>query len=199
MTNKQTYDQEKTLLLALKQGNEAAFDQIYETYKHRIFHNLKRMIKIPEVVNELHQDIFLKLWQYRARIDENQPLASYLFTIAKNVAIDFYKKAEKEQQLKENLLRHMELQQDDIENYIRHNETKELLEKLINKLPAQRQKVFRLIKLENQTYEYAATHFGVSVGTIKDHMAKAIRFLQTEFKKDEFHLLVLAIASSILL
>lgn len=157
------------------------------------------MIKIPEVVNELHQDIFLKLWQYRARIDENQPLASYLFTIAKNVAIDFYKKAEKEQQLKENLLRHMELQQDDIENYIRHNETKELLEKLISKLPAQRQKVFRLIKLENQTYEYAATHFGVSVGTIKDHMAKAIRFLQTEFKKDEFHLLVLAIASSILL
>lgn len=84
---------------------------------------------------------------------------------------------------------------DPIATMMDYKDTRQALERAISKLPDQRQKVFRLIKLENQSYEYAAKHFGVSVGTIKDHMAKASRFLQTELSSTHLSILLLLLSS----
>ncbi|WP_051691601.1 RNA polymerase sigma factor [Pedobacter borealis] len=189
---------EKGLLEKIKKGDVKAFEQLYLRYDKQLFYNILKLVRINEIAAEIHQDVFLKLWTNRSRIDPDRPVTAFLKQIARNMAIDFYRKASRDSSLREQIALTMTEYHDPVNEHILLKETNEALEVAINKLPTQRQKVFRLIKLENKTYEYAAEHFGVSIGTIKDHMAKASRFLKSELLTPEGKIasFVLIIAAS---
>ena len=190
MNNILAITNEKELLLRLRNGDERAFEQIYHRYKRRIYYNVLKLVRAEDITAELHQDIFLKLWENRNKLDIERPIEALLVMIAKNTAIDFYRKASRDRSLREQLLSTMNESHDPIGALIDYKETSEAIEKAISKLPQQRQRVFRLIKMEHKSYEFAATLFGVSIGTIKDHMAKASRFLQHELSSSSDVLLL---------
>lgn len=188
---------ERALLLRLREGDQAAFEQVYHRHKARIFRNIRKLVRSEAIAAELHQDIFLKFWLYRERIDADQPIEAYLVTIAKNVAIDFYKKAAKEKALQDQLMATMTVYHDELTAQVDFKDTRAILEAVIAQLPPQRQQVYRLVKLEQKTYEEAAAHFSVSVGTIKDHMAKAAKFIQAEFSKKNITLFIVALSAAV--
>lgn len=188
--------EEKGLLEKIKLGDTLAFEQLYNRYERRIFYNLLKLVRIKEVAAELHQDVFLRLWLNRGQLDPGRPLMAYLRQIAKNLAIDFYRKASRDQLLQEQLIQTMTELHDPVNDYIENKEIHDALERAISKLPAQRQQVFRLIKMENKSYEYAANHFGVSLSTIKDHMAKASRTLKEDLFTAESGVMMIALISA---
>lgn len=188
---------EREVLLRLQQGEVAAFEQLYHRYNRKIYYNLLKLVHLPDVTAELHQDVFLKIWQHREQIDTERPFDAYMTRIARNIAVDFYRKAAREKKLMEQLSRSMTEIHDPIGSLITFKESNQVLEKAISKLPPQRQQIFRLIKLEHKSYEYAALHYGVSVGTIKDHMAKATLFLRKEMNISDAGILFLVLAAAL--
>jgi|SRR5690606_31497880 len=180
---------DKELLQKLRDGDSSAFGQVYDLYADILAYKLYKLIKIEAVVEELHQDIFLRLWNSRKNITEDTNLKAYLFTIARNLSIDFYRKASKQKELERQLAFHLTASYNHIEPLLDSKETSAILEQLISLLPPQRQRVFRLIKLEGKSYEEASLYFGVSVSTIKDHMAKSSDFLRGELSKKYPHIL----------
>lgn len=179
---------ERELLLRLRDGDHIAFRTIYDVYADVLIYKLHKLIKIDTAVEELHQDTFMRLWNARAHLDENTNLKAYLFTIARNLAIDFYRKAAKDKVLERQLALHIQLSYDHIEPLLQNKETRQLLDELIAQLPPQRQKVFRMIKVEGRSYEEASQHFGVSMSTIKDHMAKSSQFLKQQLSQNYPHI-----------
>lgn len=171
---------EKELLSRLRSGDQSAFNVLYQAYERKVYYNLKKIVHIPEIAAELHQDVFLKVWNKREYLDIETPFEAFLLTIARNSAIDFYRKAARDKKLTDQLILLMTEVYDPIADIMALKETSSALETAISKLPPQRRLVFRRIKMENESYESTAKHFGVSIGTIKDHMAKAIHFLRTE-------------------
>ncbi|TDQ79254.1 RNA polymerase sigma factor [Sphingobacterium yanglingense] len=188
MNNKLKDTDEEELLNQLRQGDHAAFRAIYDLYADTLVYKLHKLIKIDTIVEELHQDTFMRLWNAREQLQENTQLKAFLFTIARNLAIDFYRKAAKDKELQRNLALHIQLDYDHIEPLLQQKETLLLLEELISKLPPQRQKIFRLIKMEGKSYEEAARHFDVSMSTIKDHMARSSQFLKQQLAQNYPHI-----------
>jgi len=180
---------EKELLQKLRQGDSSALGQVYDLYADILAYKLHKLVKIDAVVEELHQDVFLRLWNGRNNLTEETNLKAYLFTIAKNLSIDFYRKASKDKELERQLALHLHLSYDHIEPLLDSKETSAILEQLMSLLPPQRQRVFRLIKLEGKSYEEASLYFGVSMSTIKDHMAKSSDFLRGELSKKYPHII----------
>lgn len=191
-------DVEKELLLKLRSGDQKAFNILYQVYERKVYYNLKKLVHIPEIVAELHQDVFLKAWTKRTFLDPDKPFEGFLVHIAKNCAIDFYRKVARDQKLREQLVLLMTELHDPIADIIALKEINEELENAINKLPPQRGLVFRRIKMECQSYENTAGHFGVSIGTIKDHMAKALNFLRTEITNSKRFLLSVFMMSTLI-
>lgn len=191
------YTDEKDLLLRLQDGEHAAFEAIYARYGKLIAYKLHKLIKLEAVVEELHQDVFLRLWKIKAEIRDDTDIKAYLLQTAKNLSIDFYRKATRDKNLEEQLALHLKESYDHIEAAIYGKETEALLQQLIAKLPPQRQQVFRMIKIEGKSYEYAAQHFGVSMSTIKDHMAKAMNTLKQEMLKNHPQALFVLLAGYI--
>ncbi|PPL03160.1 hypothetical protein SAMN05444682_103485 [Parapedobacter indicus] len=49
------YTDERELLVRLRQGDYKAFEQVHNQYAKLLAYKLSKLIKIPEVVQELHQ------------------------------------------------------------------------------------------------------------------------------------------------
>ncbi len=182
-------DEEKVLLAALQLGDVKAFEQIYAAYGRAIALKLHQLIRIPEQVEEIHQDVFTALWVQRERVEEISSLRGYLYTIVKRKVIDFYRKASRDKALQEELIYFISSSYEHIESLLEDKENKDLLETLVSQLPAQRQKVFRMVKIDGKSYSEAAAHFQVSMSTIKDHMARSSEFFKKQLEGKYSHLL----------
>lgn len=65
------------------QALEAIIDR-YTGYVYTIVRNFSRGKLTPEDMEEITSDVFLRLWQSRARLQEDAPLSPYLAAIARN-------------------------------------------------------------------------------------------------------------------
>jgi RNA polymerase sigma-70 factor (ECF subfamily) len=164
---------ERELLSLLKQGNEQAFEKIYNSYSSRLFGNIFRMVKSETTTQEILQEVFIKIWNNRASIDLDRSFRSYLFRIAENNVYDFFRKATRDKKIRARLFAAATEEYEHIETMIYQKENALLLQKAIDSLSPQRQQVFRSIKLDNKSYDEVSRQLGISVSTISDHIVKA--------------------------
>lgn len=183
------------LLVTLQLGDVKAFDRIYEAYGRLMARKLHQLVRIPEQVEEIHQDVFTALWVQRESLEGVQSLKAYLFTIVRHKVIDFYRKASRDKALQKELVHWASFSYEHIEAVLEDKENAALLESLVAQLPPQRQKVFRMIKIEGKSYAEAAAYFEVSMSTIKDHMARSSEFFKQQLQGKYSHLLYLLLIS----
>lgn len=116
MANKTSLD-EQELLLALKKGEVAAFEEIYKRYKQRLAVNFLKLLRSEELAQDALQDLFIKIWTLRKSIDPDKSFQAYLFKIAQNIVFDFYRKAARDKKMQLQML----LENEDFYSHIEEN------------------------------------------------------------------------------
>ena len=169
---------EKQLLLQLSQGNEDAFEKIYQFYSGRLYGKLLKLIKSELQAKELLQDIFIKIWDNRKNIDLEKSFRSYVFQIATNSAYDFFRKAVRDRLLQSQLHNVSTRQYSHIEEELINKENHDILFRAINLLPLKRRNIFRLCKIDGKSYDEVSRQLGISPSTISDHIVKANLFIR---------------------
>ncbi|MFU8792940.1 MAG: RNA polymerase sigma factor [Acholeplasmataceae bacterium] len=82
---------------ALTKKSESAFEDVYHQTKRGVYSVIFSVVKNHEETQDLMQEVYMKMMQ---NIDKYQPktnFVNWLFTLAKNVAIDHYRRAKKVQ------------------------------------------------------------------------------------------------------
>ncbi|MGJ1534889.1 RNA polymerase sigma factor [Sphingobacterium multivorum] len=182
------------LLIALSDGDEHAFFTLYDQYSHALFSTIFRMVKDRQVSEEIVQDVFLKVWQKRSTIDPNRSFKSWIFTIAKNDVISWYRKLAKETAMQENLYHHFEqLYLMETESDM-HEKQAELLERALNTLSERRKEIFVLCKLEQKSYEEVAQKLNISVSTVSNAMVKSNQHIR-QFVQDHYDEILLILVT----
>lgn len=173
---------EKSLLLQLKNGDERAFEILYNNYKFRIAGNLFKLLKSDDLVKEITQELFFKIWEVRAHIDQEKSFKSYLFRIAENLVRDYFRKVAKDRRLLVKIVASSSELYLHIEEDMLSKEDAQKLQEAINLMPPQRKMVFTLCKLEGKSYKEVEEIMGINAKTISSHMLQANRFLRTRFR-----------------
>lgn len=176
---------EKELLMALRDGDAMAFEQLYVVYSERLTVKLFRLLKSWEETEEALQQLFVKVWENKAKIDVNHSFQAYLYKIATNIAIDYYRKIARDKALSDRLLLQI--------NHLHFPEllnaqimADEELMRTIEKLPPQRKTVFKLCKLEGKAYTEVSRLLSISEATVGEHIAKANKFIYKNYDKSAF-------------
>ena len=169
---------EKEYISRIAQGDPAAFHAIYEYYSPRIYAKLLKVLKSKELAADILQDLFSIIWQKRAHIDPDKSFNAFLFKISDNLVIDLFRKAKRDQELIHKLLKAGIEVTENTEDWLFRKENEAWLEKAIQTLPAQRQTVFRLCKLENKSHEDVSKLLNISRSTVNNHLVKAIQNLK---------------------
>ena len=168
---------EKELVLRLSQGNEQAFERIYNFYSARLYGHLLKLVKSESVASEILQHVFIKIWEIRADLDPEKSFRSYLFRIAENKVYDFFRKAASDKKLRQRLLREATEEYCHIEEDIAVRENAAMLHQAMDSLSPQRNHIFRLCKIDGKTYRQVSDILGISESTISDHIVKANRYI----------------------
>lgn len=173
----QKFYTDQELLHLLKAGDRQAFGQLYHRYKAKVYGISLKLIKSEVLAEELLQDVFVKIWMNRERIDPGKSFSSYLYRITENLVLDIYRRAARDRKLQERLVEAVS-DRYSLEEVIYRKESMAILNKAIRQLPPQRRRVFTLCKLEGKSYEEAGRELGVTVSTVNDHIVKATRVIK---------------------
>ncbi|MGQ7857123.1 RNA polymerase sigma factor [Pedobacter sp. WC2501] len=172
---------EKSLLIQLKNGDERAFEILYNNYKFRIAGNLFKLLKSDDLVKEVLQELFFKIWEVRTQIDPEKSFKSYLFRIAENLVYDYFRKVAKDKRLLTKMVASSSELYLHVEEDLLSKEDAQKLQHAINLMPPQRKMVFTLCKLEGKSYKEVEEIMGINAKTISSHMLQANRFLKNHF------------------
>ena len=76
---------ERAIIRRLKAGDTAAFEQLYNHYRPRLFSFLARLTQQRELAEDLLQETWIRLARHAPRIEETTQLGPWLFTVARNL------------------------------------------------------------------------------------------------------------------
>lgn len=133
---------------------------------------------------DLLQSSYLKILEQKARYRQQQAqFKTWLFTIIRNTAVDFYrKKSSHVIQLNEALSGNIE-SFIDAETGLQADETQAIFKEMLTQLSAQQQQVLHLVFYQDMSIEEAAKVMGITTGTARTHYERGKKQLRKKLKQ----------------
>ena len=168
---------DRDLLARLKDGDHAAFDEIFRTWYEPVVRSANRVLHDPGVAEELSQDVFLELWRRRDTLAPDSSVPGYLMQAVRNRAL--------------NHLRHLQVQKKSVvfvealsepaeraDAALDRSELAAAVAQAIADLPPRTREVFVMSRERNLRYSEIAEALGVSVKAVEANMSRALRMLR---------------------
>ena len=168
------------LVRLLRKGDMAAFDAIYNKYCHKLHQFVYMYLKQEEDAEEIVQEVFIKIWQSRSKIDIYSSFESFLFTIAYNTTMSLLRKRISESKSREYL---KSLQQaetaEKIIDELHLKECSQKVQTLLEQLTPRQKEIYVLSREEGMTHEEIAKKLNISESTVNNHLVNALKFLKS--------------------
>ncbi len=84
---------DEALMLQYQQGDQAAFETLYRRYKDALYRYFIKHCSDEPQSEELYQEVWIKLINSATRYQPKAKFTTYLFTIAHNTLVDYYRKS----------------------------------------------------------------------------------------------------------
>ena len=168
------------LLLLLKKGDMIAFNTIYNKYCYKLHEFVLMYLKQEEDAEGIVQEVFIKIWESKDKIDVYSSFESFLFTIAYNSTISLLRKRVSENKSREYL---KSLQQiDTAEQVIDEIQFKELDQKvqsLLEQLTPRQKEIYLLSREDGLTHKEIAQKLNISESTVNNHLVTVLKYLKS--------------------
>ncbi len=137
-------------------------------------------MKQKEDAEEIVQEVFVKIWESRNKIDVYSSFESFLFTVAYNATISMLRKKANETKYVEYVksLQYVNSSPDLIDE-IHFHELKDKVQSLLNELTPRQKEIFQLSREEGLSHDEIARKLDISVNTVKKHVANTLAFLKS--------------------
>jgi RNA polymerase sigma-70 factor (ECF subfamily) len=172
---------EKEMVDLLKSGSPVAFQHLFNQYSQKLYRFALSYLKSEAEAEEIVQDVFMKLWENRYRLDSDKSFQAYLFTIAFNAIKKKFNQKMKTERFKQELFEWFSQDNPSLESQLNFEALIEKLESLIENMPEKRKAIFLKRKKEGQSIHDIAKEMGISPKTVKNQITEAMNYLKESF------------------
>ena len=181
------YSDPTTLIINLKKGEEQAYIYLVDNYSKRLYAYALSLSNDKVMAQDIIQNVFLRIWEKRKKIDVNTSLLNYLFKSVYNEFLNLYKKKKSTMLLEQKYFNSLEKISADYND----NNLKKAMERItieIHSLPPKCREVFILSRKDGLTNIEISDYLNVSIKTVEAHITKAFSILRKELggKLDTF-------------
>lgn len=177
-----TEEELKTILKKAQKGDEVAFALIYDHFAEKIYRFIYFRVGHKEIAEDIVSDTFIKGWQKIHQITSPAALSAWLYQIAKNNIIDYYR------------IKKDTVDLADVEDFLEDEvnpvdltdlniDQKKLLQ-LVELLPTEQQQVIKYKFFEDLENEEIAYITGKSEGAVRVIQHRAINKLKELVNKN---------------
>jgi|TARA_R110002050_G_scaffold171837_1_gene303939 RNA polymerase sigma-19 factor, ECF subfamily len=168
------------LVKLLKKGDMAAFDVIYNKYCHKLHQFVFMYLKQEEDAEEIVQEVFIKIWQSRNKIDVYASFESFLFTIAYNSTMSLLRKRMSEAKSREYLKSMQQIDTaDKVIDELEFAELNQKVQTLLSRLTSRQKEIYLLSREEGLTHEKIAQKLNISESTVNNHLVTVLKILKS--------------------
>jgi RNA polymerase sigma-70 factor, ECF subfamily len=186
-------DDDAGLMLRYRDGDGAAFSALYARYKGPLYRYLLRHVRNACAAADLFQEVWSHLIATRARYEPRAKFATFLFHIAHNCAIDFFRR---DVNLRRAIVSHdaeTMLLESEVPEHQRPDRVAEFAEQesallaAVAALPQEQREAFLLREETGLSVEDIARITDVPVETAKSRLRYAVRKLQHSLRPMQEH------------
>lgn len=176
-------DDEAKLIQRAKQGDPAAFAEIYERCQPLIYRYIFYQLGDAVTAEDLTSEVFIRLVEKIDRFTyRGRPLLAWLYTIARNLVTDHHRRAKQVQPLESEKL---PAETTDIEGSVMGKLTQRRLTIAITHLTEDQRQVILLRFIEGLDNATVANILGKSVNAIKALQHRALASLRRILEQDD--------------
>jgi RNA polymerase sigma-70 factor (ECF subfamily) len=176
-------DWEEDIVQRVNLGDQSAIEELFHKYYDGLCKFTARLINSTEDVEDLVQDIFVRIWVMRKEWHPRGSIKTYLFRAAHNQAANFIKsKRVKDTIIVETVdeaafssgLSPLE----ELDN----NDVSSVVKRAIERLPKKCKLIFTLSRQEGLSYSEISNVLGISEKTVENQIVRALKRLRKELK-----------------
>ncbi len=181
---------EKELYLRLKEGDERAFNALFQKYYSSMCHFARQFLNDSEMAEETVQDMFVRIWEKRESLNIESSVKHYFFRSVRNHCLNQIQHQKIRKQYA-SMVKESAHQDIDPDQYYVEVDLLKRIEKSIDSLPVKRQEIFRLSREQGLKYKEIAEELKISVKTVEAQMGLALKHLREDLKEFSNHLITL--------
>lgn len=148
-----------------------ALELLYDRYARPVYSLVLRIAQQPASAEEIVQDVFLQIWRNAKRYQSTRgPLGPWLFTVARNRALDFLRLKREKQRRREDSDSDVvpsAVVRPDPEGDIDQSRRAEKVRTLMTSLPEAQRRAIELAFFEGMSHSEIAAATGQALGTVK--------------------------------
>lgn len=176
------YNDNNILIESLRNGDEKAYTYLIDSYHHKLCVYANSLAKNIYSAEDIVQNVFIKVWEQRARLKSDHAIKSFLYKLVYNEFIDLYRK-------NQSLFSLEKTYHDALNSVVLEDESEsfqrilKVVNKEIESLPPKCKEVFILSKKEGLTNIEIAEHLDVSIKTVEAQITKAFSILRSSLEE----------------
>jgi RNA polymerase sigma-19 factor, ECF subfamily len=156
--------------------DQQAYKELFSSFYSYLFSFALGIVKSKESAEEVVSDIFIKIWEKRHALEKVTNLKVYLYVATKNTAFNY---ADKQKRAATNSIDEFSVEfrsrYFDPEQLLITADMMAIIEREIDKLPPKCKIIFKLVKEDNLKYKEVAEILNISVKTVENQLAIALR------------------------
>jgi len=178
-----TNDETAEIILRLKKDDKVAVDELFGYYYPRLYQFSKSILKIDNEIDDILQDVFVKIWLNRQKIGNAETFNAYIFTITKNGVLNLIRKNLRDHTFRDQLFLRSVAEEYQPENQLEFEEIKAGIDQIVAKLPEKRQQIFILSRTDGLSNKEISQQLNISEKTVEDHITHAIKQIKRSMKE----------------
>jgi len=160
--------------------DQQAYKELFTSLYSYLYHFAFSFVKSKQPAEEILSDVFIKIWEKRSELGKIFNLKVYLYVATRNIALNYIEKQKRNAtHTIDEFTAGIKSLYFDPEQLMVTAEMMNLIHKAINDLPAKCRMVFKLVKEDGLKYKEVAEIMNISVKTVENQLAIALRKIGT--------------------
>ena len=180
---------DETLMQQIARNDTAAFDVLFLRHRRAVFSYTLRMVGDGPAAEDLTQECFLRVWRARERYQPTAAFRTWLFTIARRLALDELKRREThptvlaadtadDKDSAGTIESVAGVESANPQEIVMARELARALDRALRELPEEFREAAMLRDVEGMSYDEIAGVLGCPLGTVKSRLNAARKRLQ---------------------
>ncbi|MGQ7871336.1 RNA polymerase sigma-70 factor [Sunxiuqinia sp. sy24] len=171
------------VLKELSEDNQQALEELFNYYYSRLYSFSKSFLKLEYGIDDILQEVFLKIWHNRKEIRSSESFNSYIFTITRNLLLNELRSRLNNQKFRDQMVEASVAEEYLTMGNLEYDELKERVENLIDELPPKQQEIFRMSRIEGLSHKEIAEKKNISTKTVEYHIGQSISLIKVRLEE----------------
>ena len=178
MENKETVSHnEKILFHLVAEGDEQAFGELFNLFLPKLYPFIVKFTRSEQAAQEIIQETFIRVWLNRDKLSAIDNPGGWLYKVASNECYTYARKKALSNKFSNALTMTTEPVLE-TQTELDVKELHRLIQQAVNKLPAQRKKIYQMSRNQDKSIHEIAAALQISPNTVKNALVKSLKFIR---------------------